>query len=96
MPRSLLWLAALVACAGGPPAATQANTAPQVVAPDSTARRLLATLDPAIAQEVGYATPRNFTSEPLPVMAPLIVRLTLACTSTVAEPDGRDTGPVQP
>lgn len=66
MPRSLLWLAALVACAGGPPAATQANTAPQVVAPDSTARRLLATLDPAIAQEVGYATPRNFTSEPLP------------------------------
>ncbi|HPF61956.1 MAG: peptidase M15 [Gemmatimonadetes bacterium] len=66
MPRSLLWLAALVACAGGPPAATQANTAPQVVAPDSTARRLLATLDPAIAQEVGYATPRNFTGEPLP------------------------------
>ena len=66
MPRSLLCLAALVACAGGPPAATQANTGPQVVAPDSTARRLLATLDPTIAQEVGYATPRNFTGEPLP------------------------------
>lgn len=59
-------LVCLGACAGAPPAATQANTAAQVVAADSAARRLLSELDPAIRQQVGYATAQNFTGEPLP------------------------------
>lgn len=59
-------LAAALACAGSPPAATQANAAPQVVAPDAEARRQLATLPDGIRQEVRYATANNFTGVPLP------------------------------
>lgn len=66
MIRFLPVLVLVVACGGAPPAATQANTAPQQVAPDTAARALLAELDPSIRQQVGYATPANFTGEPLP------------------------------
>mgnify|MGYP002624236208 FL=1 len=54
------------ACCGAPPAATQANAAAQVAAPDSAARRDLAELPPAIRREVRYATANNFTGAPLP------------------------------
>jgi D-alanyl-D-alanine dipeptidase len=66
MLRHLSWLVLLGACAGAPPAATQANTQAQDIAPDSLARRQLAELDPAIRQQVGYATAANFTGAPLP------------------------------
>ena len=46
--------------------ATQANTAPQVVAGEVEARRLLAELPQDIRQEVRYATSNNFTGAPLP------------------------------
>lgn len=65
LPR-LAALVTLAACAGSPPAATQANAAPQVVASDSEARRQLAALPGGIRQEVRYATTDNFTGAPLP------------------------------
>ncbi len=66
MYRRLAFLVTLTACAGAPPAATQANAAPQQVAPDSAARLLLAELPGTIRQQVGYATTHNFTGAPLP------------------------------
>lgn len=67
MPRPLLFVlvAALAGCASRP-AATQANTAPQEIAPDARARRLLAPLPASVTQEVRYATSDNFTGSPLP------------------------------
>lgn len=67
MPRLplLCLLGALAGCAV-PPAATQANTAPQEIATDSEARRLLAPLPGTVRQEVRYATSDNFTGAPLP------------------------------
>jgi D-alanyl-D-alanine dipeptidase len=66
--RPLLLAALLAGCAASPAAqqATIANAAEQAIAPDSVARQLLATLDPAIVQEVRYHTTNNFTGEPLP------------------------------
>lgn len=67
MPRSLLLLVAAGALACGTnPRASQANTAPQVVASDSAARSLLAELPPAIRREMRYATTNNFTGAVLP------------------------------
>jgi D-alanyl-D-alanine dipeptidase len=59
-------LAAAVAGCASRTAATQANAAPQEVAADSLARRLLAPLPAAVRQEVRYATANNFTGAPLP------------------------------
>lgn len=60
-------LAGLIVAGCGPSAqATQANTAPQVIAPDTTARRLLGELPASIRQEVRYAGADNFTGAPLP------------------------------
>lgn len=56
----------LGACTGSPPAATQANTATQGIAPDTQARADLAELPEGIRQEVRYATADNFTGAPLP------------------------------
>lgn len=63
---SLLAALAVLACAGSPPAATQANAGVQVVAPDSLARLQLVEPSPAIRREVRYATADNFTGAPLP------------------------------
>lgn len=64
-PLLLLGVAALAAC-GSNSRATQANTAPQVVASDSAARSHLSELASAIRQEMRYATVNNFTGAPLP------------------------------
>jgi D-alanyl-D-alanine dipeptidase len=63
---TLIAIAGLVGGCSPNVRATQANTAPQVVAQDSEARRLLAELPASIRQEVRYATANNFTGEPLP------------------------------
>lgn len=67
--RVVALLLALAACAHAAPQATQPNTAVQVIAADSLARRQLAAVGqvaPGIRQEVRYATKNNFTGEVLP------------------------------
>jgi D-alanyl-D-alanine dipeptidase len=67
--RVVLLLVALAGCAHASPQATQPNTAVQVIAADSVARRQLAavaSIAPGIRQEVRYATTNNFTSAVLP------------------------------
>jgi zinc D-Ala-D-Ala dipeptidase len=62
-------LALVLACGAPSAPATQPNAAAQAIAPDSVARRQLmavAQAAPTVVQEVRYATPENFTGEPLP------------------------------
>ncbi|MBP6572496.1 MAG: D-alanyl-D-alanine carboxypeptidase family protein [Gemmatimonadales bacterium] len=69
---------ALAACAHAAPQATQPNTAAQVIAADSVARRQLAAVAqvaPSIRQEVRYATRNNFTGEVLPGYGVAVVLL---------------------
>jgi D-alanyl-D-alanine dipeptidase len=77
MPLVLLLLA-LLGCSRAAPEATQPNTAAQLIAADSVARRHLvavATLAPEIRQDVRYATSNNFTGEVLPGYGAAIVLL---------------------
>ena len=68
MRNSLIVMAVAASLGGCSPnlRATQPNAAPQVIAADSSARRLLVELAPQIRQEVRYATGNNFTGAPLP------------------------------
>ena len=76
--RVVALLLALAACAHAAPQATQPNTAAQVIAADSVARRQLAAVAqvaPSIRQEVRYATRNNFTGEVLPGYGVAVVLL---------------------
>ncbi|MBK7595406.1 MAG: D-alanyl-D-alanine carboxypeptidase family protein [Gemmatimonadetes bacterium] len=76
--RVVALLLALAACAHAAPQATQPNTAVQVVAADSLARRQLvavAQVAPSIRQEVRYASRNNFTGEVLPGYGAAVVLL---------------------
>ena len=76
--RVVALLLALAACAHAAPQATQPNTAVQVIAADSLARRQLAAVAqvaPGIRQEVRYATKNNFTGEVLPGYGAAVVLL---------------------
>ena len=76
--RVVALLLALAACAHAAPQATQPNTAAQVIAADSVARRQLAAVAqvaPSIRQEVRYATKNNFTGEVLPGYGVAVVLL---------------------
>ena len=76
--RVVALLLALAACAHAAPQATQPNTAAQVIAADSVARRQLAAVSqvaPSVRQEVRYATKNNFTGEVLPGYGVAVVLL---------------------
>ncbi len=76
--RVVALLLALAACAHAAPQATQPNTAVQVIAADSLARRQLAAVAqvaPSVRQEVRYATRNNFTGEVLPGYGVAVVLL---------------------
>ncbi len=76
--RVVALLLALAACAHAAPQATQPNTAAQVIAADSLARRQLAAVSqvaPSVRQEVRYATRNNFTGEVLPGYGVAVVLL---------------------